>query len=353
MKQTYSLFKRGKIWYYWSYSNGRRMKRSTGKRTKAEALNYLSELMETGQFGVYKKIKFKDFAAPYFTANCPYTQDEKARGRTVSLSAKDSYRRLLDKHILPYFGAVSVSEITTQMILAWMSEKGKKLSSGTVNNMLTCLRIILDSAVTKGVIKFNPAREIKPYANTGTSKAVFTQEEINRLFSSPWDNRIPEVMSLLSASTGMRIGEICALTSKKIHKDYIEVSNSWQEKYGMKSTKSGKPRIVPITAEIYERICEVGNARGFVFALREKPVTRAYVSICLTKRMEQLGIPKAGRSFHSFRHYFNTRLVASGVSGEITRAVIGHESEDMTDRYLHLTAEDLSAVRKVQEGILK
>ena len=66
--------------------------------------------------------------------------------------------------------------------------------------------------------------------------------------------------------------------------------------------------------------------------------------------MVKAGIDYEARelSFHSFRHFFNTQVVASGLSGEIVRNIIGHESEEMTDHYLHLNADDLAAVKDIQ-----
>lgn len=55
----------------------------------------------------------------------------------------------------------------------------------------------------------------------------------------------------------------------------------------------------------------------------------------------------ADYQFHSFRHFFNTRLVANGVNGELVRATVGHESKDMTKHYLHLVPSDLNIVMDV------
>lgn len=38
---------------------------------------------------------------------------------------------------------------------------------------------------------------------------------------------------------------------------------------------------------------------------------------------------RLGLSFHSFSHFFNTKLVASGVDGELARGVIGHASVEI------------------------
>ena len=63
-------------------------------------------------------------------------------------------------------------------------------------------------------------------------------------------------------------------------------------------------------------------------------------------------IELAGLSFHSFRHFFNTRLVANGVNGELVRATVGHESSDMTKHYLHLVPSDLNTVMDVARQIV-
>ena len=68
----------------------------------------------------------------------------------------------------------------------------------------------------------------------------------------------------------------------------------------------------------------------------------------LQRKLQEAGLGDKGLTFHSFRHYFNTKLVASGVRAEKIRAVIGHESEAMTEHYLHLTAEDMKEITSIQ-----
>ena len=78
----------------------------------------------------------------------------------------------------------------------------------------------------------------------------------------------------------------------------------------------------------------------------EKPIDFQFISLRLHKVLEANGIDwrEEGLSFHSFRHFFNTRLVANGVNGELVRATVGHESSDMTKHYLHLVPSDLNRV---------
>lgn len=74
-----------------------------------------------------------------------------------------------------------------------------------------------------------------------------------------------------------------------------------------------------------------------------------FISMRLHKVLEANGIDWRAESlsFHSFRHFFNTRLVANGLNGELVRATVGHESQDMTKHYLHLVPSDLNKVMDV------
>lgn len=97
---------------------------------------------------------------------------------------------------------------------------------------------------------------------------------------------------------------------------------------------------------------------GFIFSITggETPVAPDFMLDALYKRIHAIGIPEEARknrnlTFHSWRHFFNTRLIASGVQGEITRAIIGHDSEKMTEHYLHLRTGDMEAVMAVQNEI--
>jgi integrase len=43
--------------------------------------------------------------------------------------------------------------------------------------------------------------------------------------------------------------------------------------------------------------------------------------------------------FHTFRHWFSSRLEDLGVSKTVRRDLLGHEPKDMTDDYTHSTNE--------------
>jgi integrase len=251
------------------------------------------------------------------------------------------------------------------MINSWLLDlpTNKKISRSTANKMLAILRIMLDEAVKQNLISSNPATLVKPLIEKANARDAFTKDEAAKLLGDPehWGNELSYTASLLCACTGLRAGEIRALRVMDIHSDHISVQHSWDEKFGLKSTKSGKARIVPITDKLHKMLMDLAPDRldGFVFSLNngESPMSGRVFANSLYRKMREIGITEKerqerGLSFHSWRHFFNTQLVANGISGEITRAVVGHESEDMTNHYLHLKSDDMERVKTIQRGLM-
>ena len=67
-----------------------------------------------------------------------------------------------------------------------------------------------------------------------------------------WNDRIVYyVYSLVAGLTGLRAGELLALTINEVTQNKIIVRKSYNESYGMSTTKTSEERVVPITSEIY------------------------------------------------------------------------------------------------------
>lgn len=353
------------IWYYYAYDeNNRRYRRSTGKTNKREAEKEVMRRINAGVFletidnhSKLKNMTFAEFAEPFWIYDsCPIIRDKIARGGHYSPDLAAANRGSMFKHIIPYFGDMYLNQITRKTVDAWILNLPRKqgISASTANKMLAMLKQMLRVAVYDGLLLASPAESVKPLIENGKARGAFTQEEVRKLFSIKWDSDMAYTACFLSAFTGMRLGEIRALKLSHVHDDYILVDSSWADIAGLKTTKSGKARIVPITKRIYSMLQNQAKGKvddDFIFTFTgKKPVEDRYLTKPFKKAMGNAGINAEERNltFHSFRHFFNTQLVASGTSGEIIRNVIGHESEEMTDRYLHLGSDELSAVRSIQ-----
>ena len=374
-KDYYTLCrqKRGKstIWIYYAYDeNGKRIKRSTGARTRADALHVIEERIKDGKLiypnGYVRKSNYRPATIDcgmtmnqlcedlYIEGKCPIIKDHLMRGKTIAKNTCRNHRIDIKNYIIPDFGKKMVSELSGAMIDDWILHLPERynISRSSANLKLSTLKRVLDYAIKIGVIQSNPCSIVKPLASDTKEKKSFSDEEIQLLFNSTWDSPMAKVCCLLSASTGMRVGEVLALQGYQISPDSILVDASISAKE-RSTTKSKKSRIVPISSELYRTL--VSYIRGdheYLFTLDgESPLSYDALRRKMTTQLKTLGIPRY--SFHCFRHYFNTKLIAAGISPEKVRAIIGHESEAMTERYLHLRASDMQEVTEVQKSLIK
>ncbi|MGH0051990.1 MAG: tyrosine-type recombinase/integrase, partial [Sphaerochaetaceae bacterium] len=275
-------------------------------------------------------------------------------------------------NIIPTFGRLKLSEITEDQINTWLlnlkhprmigDKEEKGLANSTANKMLKILSGVLDIAVKRKLIQDNPAKLVHKLCDQPKKRGIFSVDEAKKILGHKeyWSSHLAYLASYLSAVTGMRQGEIRALTASDIKESYLEVGHSFDRTVGVKGTKADKVRHVPVPGEIRKELLHWAPDNGFIFSLTNgsTPVSPDHLLDGLKDAAVKAGISKAeierrNLCFHSWRHFFNTRLIASGVQGEITRAVVGHESEEMTERYLHLSVGDMEAVAKVQRSLIK
>lgn len=345
------------VYYYYIYRYGKRLRRSTGEKTKKKALDVA--LMRIGYSDLdnearHRYITFGKYASDFWNyETCPIIQNKIKRGGRYTIKHANRQQGRVNSNMMPYFKSKVLQELTPAMIESWLFMLAETLSNKTVNDCLNCMRLILDQAIAEGYLTTNVARSVKPLIVNSVRRGCFTVEQIKEIFSADWENDIAYTMCYLSAHTGMRLGEIRALKPEQIHKDYIEVNASYSREDGRKCTKSGYSRIVPINSIIYGMLEKlVYDEDSYIFRSTEKdvPFTDRAVEQNLKHIMKILNIDaeKLKLTFHSFRHFFNSRLIASGLHGEEVRAIIGHESEDMTMHYLHLSPSDMDNIRQIQ-----
>lgn len=352
-------------YYYYAYDeNGKRFRRSTGMRSRSAAMEVIQDRIRTGTLltdllktaACGSSMLFSDLAKDIFIpGSCPLENDKVLRGRPYTARVMKENRQRLDRYILPFFGKMKLCDINVRAVKNWQSWLvSHDLSNATANRVRTTAIPIFDYAVECGLMNDNPLKKVKPlYVSAVSTRQAFTEEEIRKLFSVPWLSSLARLACLLSACTGMRLGEVRALRGMDIQQGAIVISHSIAGDGSLKSTKSGRVRICPLPGFILDEIrAFIRDDDDFIFTTNgTRPVSGTYVNGYLEKAMADAGITREGLTFHSFRHFFNSQLVASGVQGELVRAVIGHESEAMTERYLHLQASQMKPIMQVQEAI--
>jgi integrase len=258
--------------------------------------------------------------------------------------------------------------ITEDAIDAWLTGFiDKKLSCNYANNNFKILSVMLGHAVKQKIIVSNPCKLVEKLKTEEKDIEILTAEEVNKLFpkkwETVWDNYLGYVASKLAACTGMRFGEILGLRSEYVFEGYVHVCAQWNIRTGYGDVKTHKPRNITIPKEIEKDLRKLikQNGEGFIFVRKAgdtKPVYREYIYEGFFKALERIGIgeterDRRGLTFHSWRHFFNTGLLAEDIPDAKVMALTGHVTKGMKRRYTHFKTEEFTEVKAVQEKLLK
>ena len=187
---------------YTDWQGKRRKSTKRGFATKREAEEWLRNflIMQKVDFDM----KFEDFWKMYCA-------DMETRLREHTMRTK---KYIVELKILPYFGNKRVNDITAADIRQWQNELIKMGYSPTylktINNQLSA---IFNYAVRYYDLKSNPCAKA---GSMGKSKAeemdFWTGEEFRRFIDSVMNKRLSYMAFMTLYWTGMRLGELRALT---------------------------------------------------------------------------------------------------------------------------------------------
>ncbi len=198
---------------------------------------------------------------------------------------------------------------------------------------------------------------------------AYTRDEQKKLVAWAKENPSPESFGIIIAlSTGMRIGELCALRWKDVDLDRgiinvratMERVNDIERGTGTKiifSTPKSRSsrRDIPIlpsvlkTMKVYAR---VGRPEYFVLSNSERLVEPRAYRDKVYLMMDAAGVRRI--KFHGLRHSFATTMIASGADLKTTSSILGHSSVEITmDVYVHPSPEDKrKSIGKTFKGLL-
>lgn len=313
---------------------------STGCTRRDKAVLWADKYLRT-KTEKSKNITFSEYVKGFWNLSGAYAQGKIVRGYTISKGYLDIAQGNTKNHLLPVWGEYRLYDLTPGKIDKWVIRLKKELSlsPATINKLLQTLRTILDQATADSLINENPAKYIKPLKVVYKKRGIFTPSELMRLFKTPavWCDFRHYALNLLVSVTAMRMGEIRGLTVDCVHKDYIEIRFSWEQKYGTKEPKFGSVRDIPITPFVFnvlDRIIFETKPQNILFYSdtgKDRPLSKSVIEKQFYNALEQIGISrteqiKRNLKFHSYRHTLNTILRSRGVIDSKIRMITGHKN---------------------------
>jgi integrase/recombinase XerC len=240
-----------------------------------------------------------------------------------------------------------VDPLTLRSFLAYLHQQGTARSS--IARKLAALRSFFRHLVREGKLTKNPTRLVSTPRLDKKIPARLEVEEVNRFLdepdlSTPLGRRDLALLELIYA-TGLRVGELVGLDRAMVDRDEMLVRVLG---------KGGKERIVPFgepAAEALERYLKdrallvrrgPGTDALFLNARGDRLTARS-VHRMVRKYVNQAAL-HSGLSPHSLRHAFATHLLERGADLRSIQELLGHSSLSTTQKYTHLTKEQLVKV---------
>ena len=319
-------------------------------RKKFEALKRLEDGLKSSK----DRTTFSEYAAEWLSLF-----DKSTKPATIY-----SYQRKIGM-LNKYFGKKKLCEIDRRDVKAYRKTLEDK-SPATANYLLSLLRRILQNALNDRIINYNPAgdisvRDTRPKDQTAreTIHRALTKEEQATFFRYAKQSWYYELFAL-AINTGMRAGELGALTWDDVSDDGISVNATVTAtgtntvSIGTTKTAAGT-RTIPMNAQIrkiismqrnkvleYRGLADLKPYRNvFYMAQSDSLVTAKVINEAIEsvqRRMEDDGIPRIEHfTSHAFRDTFATRAIEQGMPPNTLKEILGHTKLAITmDLYVHV-----------------
>ena len=273
----------------------------------------------------------------------------------VKQSTMAAYVLILENHVLPEFGDNdSFHEHDVQAFVLKKIEHG--MSAKSVKDILIVLKMVM---------KFGVKNEWMNHCEWDIKFPVNSQPKELEVLSVANHKKILDYvqhnftfMSLgiyISLSTGLRIGEICALKWSDINvaDGKITVQRTIERIYMVEGEKKhtqlvintpktvNSCREIPISKELLAMVKpmkKVVNADFYVLTNEDKPTEPRTYRNYYNRLMEKLDIPKL--KYHGLRHSFATRCIEAGCDYKTVSVLLGHSNISTTlNLYVHPNME--------------
>jgi integrase len=234
--------------------------------------------------------------------------------------------------LLPTFGKQLLSEITAFGIEQWKAKRLLKCKPGTVNREFMLFKGMLTKATEWKYLVTSPAAGIRPVKGAGQRTRILTPDEQTALLKAYEKGRRRHVRPLIELLliTGARLGEMLALTWADTTCGFIRFVD----------TKNGKPRRLPMTAQMASILATVPRGDGtFVFVSGRRGTRYTRVLTGFKAALKDAGIDPAGVVLHTLRHTALSRMMDAGLDVRTIMEISGHSSLAMLERYTHPTEQ--------------
>ncbi len=314
--------KRGNTYQYYFEAapvNGKRKQISkSGFRTKTEALEEgniaYNEYLTTGLNFKEQNISYSDYLDYWIENYCK---------TNLKYNTIQAYQTIIEKYLKPELGKYRLTTLTSVKLHSFITELCSKynFSRAYFSNILKVIKgSFREACNVYGFVRYNPAMTLrlpKLENKKKNIKHVYTQDEIDKILTRFKDNDVFTCAFLTSCYTGMRTGEVCALTWNDIDlkNGIIHIKHNVYDK---KKDEKGKWYLGSTKTETGDRKVYISNT--LLNALKNYKRKQSYLK----------------KVYGSKYHYYHLEEVKNSYGKVIEYRIVENENHLLTLNTLNL-----------------
>lgn len=362
-----NLYKRGGVWYYDFWLNGKRHNRSTRQRIKSDGQIVAEQEKRQARRRAAGLEAPTRGPAPRFQEWAEVHFAERAQHMTRPEFLEDNLRV-----ILRYWGRRPERNATAddpyhdlclddpirdpiwiERFEAWMRNRGA--SPQTRNHYRSVMRGMYHTALlpkyrTASGMTMNPFRDLPRETVTERTVTVSVPDLRKWLANASYHVRVAVAVAALAPK--LRLAGVLSLTWA----DSVDPELQYITVYRHKTVKTTRrPQVVPISEQLRVILRDARQrTKTHVVEYRGKPVKSLRGG--LAEAAKRAGVPFGravdGATFHTMRHTAATMLAAMGESEAIRKDVLGHRTIASTQKYTHLRpVHEISAHERLADAV--
>jgi integrase len=146
-----------------------------------------------------------------------YVNDEWFPHHVLEPSTRQSYRYVLDRHLLPWFGTMKMRDILPTHVRQWVTElTANGVTPANIRHLKIVLSAIFTTALNDFVTVIHPCRGVKTPTVEVKEYRILTPEEYARLYLE-LPNDAARLLIELAIGSGLRWGELIELRPRDLH----------------------------------------------------------------------------------------------------------------------------------------
>lgn len=302
----------------------------------------------------------------------------KGKQRQVKESSFSNYYHHYIRHILPNFGSMDVASIDKHIVRDFVYKQLEVNASKTVKDILILLKMIMKYAAEEFDIAIHSLEWgiVWPSSNIENHKIErYTPKQVRMILDYAFENPSNAALAtIIALTTGMRIGEICALKFSDIDlaNGIIHITRTVErimcvpregETVEKKTkiiesspkTKSSR-RDVPMTPKLKKLIkAFMSVARpDYYVASGNNKLCEPRILRCQSARLVRRSGVETVLKFHAFRHTFASTLIEQKIDPKTVSSILGHSDVSITlNLYVHPSDDaKKNAVTRGLKGLL-